>query len=135
MQDTLTRAELEKQVIDCVTETCDLDCNQVLPSLSLVMDLGIDSIDFVDLIYHLEKRFGISIKMGDFEREARSLAQGPFEKNSVLTPAGIESLKIMMPEVSPEKIKEGMTLAEIPKLFTVASLVGMVERKRKAIAR
>jgi len=129
---TLDSAQIEAQVVACLKSACARPDGDFGLGRFLVTDLGLDSIDLVDLIYHLEKTFGITIKMGDFEREARRRTQGDFEVESVLTPAGRESLKLLMPEVPPEKIREGLTLSEIPLLFTVGSLVGMVESKLRS---
>lgn len=126
---TMDRSQIQAQVVECLKSACSRPDGDFGPGRFLVAELGLDSIDLVDLIYHLEKRFGITIKMGDFEREARRRTQGEFEVGSVLTPAGRASLKLMMPEVPPERIREGLTLSEIPLLFTVGSLVGMVESK------
>ena len=126
--------EKATEIVDGVfraVETCtgrkkdELALNQ-----TLVGDLEIDSIDLMDLIYELERRFKVKIQLGELERQARANTKdAPFEVNHVLTPEGMKSLQALMPEVPAEKWKTGLLYEEIPYLFTLESLCRVVQRK------
>jgi hypothetical protein len=93
-------------------------------------DLGAESIDFLDIVFRLEKEFNIRIPQREIERLARGgLAPEEFEIDTILQPKGIERLKEMLPEIPKEEFKEGMSLRELPALFTVAVFCGIVHRK------
>jgi hypothetical protein len=90
-------------------------------------DLGAESIDFLDIVFRLEKTFGIKLPKGEVEQRARGeLGDGEFEVQGVLQEKGLARLRTIMPEVSPEKFKSGLRVKDIPTLFSVATFERMV---------
>ncbi len=90
--------------------------------------LGIDSIDFVDILFELENFYNIELKVSDIEARAKEeLGEIPYEINGILTPEGIESIKKYMPEINPTDLKEGLSVHELVQLFTVHSLCKIVQ--------
>ena len=61
-----TDIELEKRVISIITEQADLNHVDVNPYSRLIDDLGLDSLDIVDIIQALEEEFKISIDYPSF---------------------------------------------------------------------
>lgn len=105
-----------------VIEQADVSLNS-----SLIMDLGAESIDFLDLVFQLEKEFKIKIPRGQLEKNARGdLAEDEFEKGGTLTERGLEALKSYLCEVPPERFKTNMKVNEIPMLFTVETFCKLV---------
>lgn len=97
-----------------------------LPS-RLIADLGAESIDFLDLVFQIEKEFGIKIPRGQLEKNARGdLAEDEFEKGGVLTTEGMTALKNYLNEVPVEYFKANMKVNEIPMLFTVETFCKLI---------
>src|SRR5690606_30226125 len=97
---------------------------------NLMGDLGAESIDFLDIMFRLEKEFDIKIPQREIERQARGgIEAEEFEVDGILQPKGIERLKELIPEIDPAGWREGMALRELPALFTVEVFCGIVKRK------
>ena len=83
--------------------------------------------DFLDLVFQLEKEFGIKIPRGQLEKNARGeLSESEFEKNGVITNAGMKALKKYLNEVPEENFTENMKVNEIPMLFTVETFCKLI---------
>jgi hypothetical protein len=93
----------------------------------LIADLGAESIDFLDLVFQLEKEFNIKIPRGQLEKNARGdLAEDEFEKGGVLTVKGMQALKNYLSEVPAEHFKANLKVSEIPMLFTVETFCKLI---------
>ncbi|MCQ2184059.1 MAG: phosphopantetheine-binding protein [Bacteroidales bacterium] len=58
----MTRTEIEEKVKQFLIEDIEIDEDKITPDARLKQDLGIDSLDFVDIVVVVEKRFGFKIK-------------------------------------------------------------------------
>lgn len=121
--------EIYRKICDCLMDSGGLSKEEIELDRRLIDDLDFDSIDILDLIYEMERKFNISIKLGELEKSAREKTKGPFEENSMLTKAGLETIRKLMPGIPPERITENMCVTDIPRLFTVHSLCSLVQRK------
>jgi acyl carrier protein len=116
-----------EKIQDIIAEALYCEKDQVTKDANLMADLGAESIDFLDIVFRLEKTFGIKIPKGEIESRARGdLADGEFEVNGVLQPKGLERLRAIMPEVPAAAIKTGLRVKDIATLFTVATFERMV---------
>jgi acyl carrier protein len=116
-----------EKIQDIISEALYCDKDQVTKDANLMADLGAESIDFLDIVFRLEKTFGIKIPKGEIESKARGdLAEGEFEINGVLQAKGLERLRAIMPEIPADKIKQGLRVKDIATLFTVATFERMV---------
>ena len=114
----------------CITKATGLAVADVTLEKTLIGDLSIDSIDMIDLIYQIEDEFSIEIKIGELEKSARAhLGEKPFAIDNVITEEGLLVLQELMPEVPREKFTPGIMIHQIPYLFSVRSLCGLVTRK------
>jgi len=110
---------------------CDED--KVKPDASLINDLGAESIDFLDIVFRLERAFKVKIPRGKIVEEARGpLTEEQFQSGGAITDAGITRLREFLSEVPADRIKAPLKAAEIPKLFTVETFAKMVIRQQKA---
>lgn len=115
------------KVREIIADVLVLDQNEVSLNSRLIVDLGAESIDFLDLVFQLEKEFAIKIPRGQLEKNARgNLAEDEFEKGGVLTAPGITALKNYLSEVPAEFFKANMKVNEIPMLFTVETFCKLV---------
>lgn len=58
----MKRTEIEEKVTNFLIEDLEIDANKIAPEAKLKDDLGIDSLDFVDIVVIVEKNFGFKIK-------------------------------------------------------------------------
>lgn len=110
-----------------IADVLVLDEDDVALTSRLIGDLGAESIDFLDLVFQLEKEFEIKIPRGQLEKNARGdLSEAEFEQNGVLTTAGMQALRQYLAEVPAEHFKANMKLNEIPALFTVETFCKLI---------
>lgn len=113
-------AEVYPKVREIIADVLVIDEEEISLNSSLIEDLGAESIDFLDLVFQLEKEFKIKIPRGQLEKNARGdLAEDEFEKGGILTTSGLQALKNYLSEVPADRFKENMKVNEIPVLFTV----------------
>jgi len=115
------------KVREIIADVLVIDEKDVTLDRRLIVDLGAESIDFLDLVFQLEKEFAIKIPRGQLEKNARGdLAPDEFEKGGVLTPAGLSALKQYLNEVPDAYFKPTMKVSEIPLLFTVETFCKLI---------
>jgi acyl carrier protein len=115
------------KVREIIADVLVIDEESISLHSRLIVDLGAESIDFLDLVFQLEKEFGIKIPRGQLEKNARGhLAEDEFEKGGVLTPNGMIALKNYLSEVPAENFKANMKINEIPMLFTVETFCKLI---------
>src|SRR5262249_60298443 len=97
----------------------------------LMEDLGAESLDFLDIVFKLERAFDIQITRGEMESAARGdMSEEEFAPNGVLSPAGLGRLRERMPEAR-DRIQPGLQPVQILGLFSVQTFVNLVEAKRQ----
>ena len=112
---------------------CDLE--RVKLDASLIDDLGAESIDFLDIIFRLERAFKVKIPRGKLVEEARGdLSEAEFDQGGLVSAAGFERLKTYFSEVPSERIKAPVKVADIPRLFTTETFCKIVIRLQRAAA-
>jgi acyl carrier protein len=110
-----------------IADVLVIDESEITLNSRLITDLGAESIDFLDLVFQLEKEFGIKIPRGQLEKNARGdLEPSEFEKSGVITPAGMQALKSYLSEVPAEQFKDNMKVSEIPMLFSVETFCKLI---------
>lgn len=115
------------KVREIVADVLVIDEEDVSLTSRLIGDLGAESIDFLDLVFQLEKEFGIKIPRGQLEKNARGeLTEAEFEKGGVLTEKGLVALKKYLNEVPESQFKAQMKVNEIPMLFTVETFCKLI---------
>jgi acyl carrier protein len=119
-----------------VADALGCDLAEVKPDVSLIEDLGAESIDFLDMVFRLERSFKVKIPRGKIVENARgTLTEAEFEQNGVITEAGMTQLRAYLAEVPAERFKTPMKVKEIPRLFTpetFCKLVISAQREVKA---
>src|SRR5436190_11374636 len=100
---------------------------------SLIDDLGAESIDFLDIVFRLERAFKVKIPRGKILEQARgTLSESEFEKGGVVTEPGLQRLKSFLSEVPAERFKSPLKVADIPRLFTPETFCKIVIRQQRA---
>lgn len=120
-------ADVYPRVREIVADVLVIDEDEVSQDSRLIADLGAESIDFLDLVFQLEKEFKIKIPRGQLEKNARGdLAEDEFEKGGSLTPQGLVALQNYLSEIPADQFKANMKVNEIPMLFTVETFCKLV---------
>ncbi len=113
-----------------ILEALGVDEKEVDLKTRLIVEMDAESLDFLDIVFRLERSFGIKIPRGEIERNARGgLSDEEFEDNGMVTPEGLEALQRVMPEVDPIYFKDGLAVRDIPRLFTVETFYNIVLAK------
>lgn len=120
-------ADVYPKVREIIADVLVIDEEEISLNSRLIADLSAESIDFLDLVFQLEKEFKIKIPRGQLEKNARGdLAEDEFEKGGVLTEQGLQALKNYLSEVPAEQFKSNMKVNEIPMLFTVETFCKLI---------
>ncbi len=128
----MSRDEVYDEVKEVLVDALGLDDEEVTESVTLMGDLGAESIDFLDIVFRLEKSFGIKIPREELF-PGESLMNNPeYVSNGKLTAKGIAELKAKMPHTDISTFQDDPDVNKLPDLFTVAAVVNFVEGKLKA---
>src|SRR5512133_2636529 len=121
------------KVAETMADALGCDVEQVKLDASLIDDLGAESIDFLDIVFRLERAFKVKIPRGKIVEEARGeLSEAEFSQGGVVTAAGVERLKSFLSEVPVERFPNPLKVADIPRLFTAETFCKMVIRQQRA---
>ena len=122
------RAEIVEKVTASLVEALSVDDDEVSLEATLTRDLGAESIDFLDIIFRLEKSFGIKIPRGDLIPE--DIATNPeYTKNGRLTKEGLQELQSRLPYADLTEFSKNPAISNLADIFTVEMIVKYVERR------
>src|SRR4030095_470225 len=123
------------KVAATMADALGCDVERVKADAFLIDDLGAESIDFLDIVFRLERTFKVKIPRGKIVEEARGdLSESEFDKGGVVSDAGVERLRWFLSEVPPERFKSPLKVADIPRLFTTETFCKIVIRQQRAAA-
>jgi acyl carrier protein len=112
---------------------CDVD--QVKLDVSLIEGLDAESIDFLDLVFRLERAFKLKIPRGKIIEDARGdLPEAEFEQKGLVTDAGMQRLRSFLSEVPADRFVTPLKVADIPRLFTAETFCKLVARAQRTAA-
>ena len=131
----ITKTDLEAvypTVAKTIADALGCELAEVKPDASLINDLGAESIDFLDLVFRLERAFKVKIPRGKIVEDARGdLPEAAFEQKGVVTEAGLATLRSYLSEVPAERIAAPLKVADIPRLFTPETFAKLVIRAQR----
>ena len=106
-------------VVRVLVESLNVDEDEVAPRATLQGDLGAESIDFLDIVFRLEREFGIQIPRGELFPE--SIFQGDPElvQDGRVTDKGMGELAARMPYANLNSFDRDRRLTAVSDLFTV----------------
>lgn len=104
---------------------CDVE--DIKLDVSLIEGLDAESIDFLDMVFRLERAFKIKIPRGKIVENARgTLSEAEFEDKGIVSEAGMAQLRAYLSEIPAERFKTPMKMKDIPRLFTPETFCKMV---------
>ncbi len=127
------RNEIVSNVRQIVSQALRVDEKTVELKSSLIRDLGAESIDFLDIVFRLEKAFKIKIPKGELFPE-KLLTDARFVQDGRITAAGIDELKKRIPGADWAEFSKNPVIANLSDLFTVGMIVDYLTEKL-AVAR
>jgi acyl carrier protein len=128
----VSRDEIFQQVQTVLVDALGVDDDEVTPGATLMGDLGAESIDFLDVVFRLEKAFGIKIPREELF-PAETLMNNPqFVSNGKLTKAGLTELRNKIPHTDITAFENDPDINKLGNLFTVNAIVNYIEGKLKA---
>lgn len=96
----------------------------------LIDDLGADSLDFVDIIFQIEKKFGVKIQTKELAfLGGLDFSSPEVMRNGLLTPQTIERLKEWVPALGSAPDPSRVTPAQLFSMISVATFVRLVDKK------
>jgi acyl carrier protein len=132
MATAMSREQVMEQVKTVMVDALGVDDDEVTQEATLMGDLGAESIDFLDIMFRLEKQFGIKIPREELF-PAESLMNNPeFVANGKMTAKGLAELKAKMPHTDTSEFAKNPEVSKLADLFTVGMIVNFVENKLKA---
>ena len=128
-----TREEIFQKVKECLVQALGVDEDEIELKTSLTKDLGAESIDYLDIVFRLEKTFKIKIPRGDLFPE-NLLTNDEYVKDGKMTPIGIQKLREKMPYADLSDFEKNPAITDFADLFTVEMLVNYVTEKLSLVA-
>src|SRR3982075_1666898 len=92
-----TQDEIYTKVSSTLVEALNVDEEEIKPGSTLQGDLGAESIDFLDIVFRLEREFGIKIPRGELFPESIFQGDPDFVQNGKVTEKGLAELRARMP--------------------------------------
>ena len=128
----ISRDEVFQQVQEVLIEALGVDDDEVTDDATLMGDLGAESIDFLDIVFRLEKVFEIKIPREELF-PAESLMNNPeYVLNGKLTETGLAELKNKMPHTDITEFQKDPDINKLGDLFTVNAIINYVSGKLDA---
>jgi len=124
----VTKDDVFKKVQTALVDALGVDEEEVTPQATMVGDLGAESIDFLDIVFKLEKAFGIEIPRKELSPED-ILTNADYVQDGKVTAAGLAELKRRMAFVDFSKFEADPQVRNFSNLLTVGDLCRYVESK------
>ena len=124
-----SQEEIYQKVSATLVEALNVEEEEITPASTLQGDLGAESIDFLDIVFRLEREFGIKIPRGELFPEAIFQGDPEFVQNGKVTDKGLSELRARMPFADLSKFEKNPELAGISDLFTVEMIARYIQGK------
>ena len=128
----ISRNEIFQKVKEVLVDALGVDEEEVIPGARLMADLGAESIDFLDIIFRLEKTFSIKISREELFPAEGLLNNSTLVINGKLTEKGLDLLKKQLPHMDVTEFQKDPSLAKLADQFTVESIVKFLEPRLNA---
>ena len=124
-----TKEEIYSKVSETLVEALNVDEDEIKPTATLQGDLGAESIDFLDIVFRLEREFGIKIPRNELFPESIFQGDPEFVQNGKVTDKGLAELRSRMPFADLSTFEQNPELSKISDLFTVEMITRYIEGK------
>ena len=125
----MTTDDIFPRVRKQLIEALSVDEADVTPTARLQADLNAESIDFLDIVFRLEREFGIKIDRNELFPESIFQGDPEFVQDGKVTPTGLATLREKMPYSDISGFEKNPSFERIGDLFTVDLIVKYVASK------
>src|SRR5213080_1257046 len=115
----MTSDAIYQKVSNTLVEALNVDEEEIQPTSTLQGDLGAESIDFLDIVFRLEREFGIKIPRGELFPESIFQGDPDFVQNGKVTDKGLHELRTKMPFADLGDFEKNPEVSHLSDLFTV----------------
>ncbi|MBN2474820.1 MAG: acyl carrier protein [Pirellulales bacterium] len=123
-----TKDEIFEKIQVALVDALGVEDDEVTPEATLVGDLGAESIDFLDIVFRLEKSFDIKIPRGELFPED-ILTDSQYVHDGRVTEQGLAELRKRMPFANLDEFVQNPVVQDFGNLLTVADMCRFVESK------
>lgn len=125
----MSRDEIFEKVQEVLVDALGLDDDEVTPEATLMGDLGAESIDFLDIVFRLEKAFEIKVPREELFPAEAVLNNPEYVSGGKLTDKGLAEIKEKMPHTDLSEFEQDPDVNKIADLFTVDAIVNFIDTK------
>ena len=125
------KEEIFEKVRQTLVDALSVEEDEVTEEATLTADLGAESIDFLDIVFRLEKSF--NIKIPQEELMPRDILSNPdYVNDRKLNEAGVTALKESMPHADLTEFEKDPDIDKLSNVFTVGTIINFVQAKLAA---
>jgi len=128
----MSRDDIFAQVQEVLVDALAVDDDEVSLESTLMGDLGAESIDFLDIVFRLEKAFGIKIPREELFPAESLMNDAELVHNGKLTDKGLTMLREKMSHTDLTKFEKDPDINKMADLFTVNAIVNYIDNKLNA---
>ena len=128
----MSRDEIFTKVQEVLVDALGVDDDEVTTEATLMGDLGAESIDFLDIVFRLEKAFGIKIPREELFPAESLMNNSEYVHNGKLTEKGLAELREKMPHTDLTSFETDPDINKLGDLFTVNAIINYIEGKLNA---
>src|ERR1043165_8248272 len=114
-----SQAEIYQKVSSTLVDALNVEEQEIQPTSTLQGDLGAESIDFLDIVFRLEREFGIKIPRNELFPESIFQGDPEFVQDGRVTEKGLEELRARMPFADLSQFEKNPEVSKLSDLFTV----------------
>ena len=126
---TMSRDEIFQKVRGVLVDALGVDDDEITAEATLMGDLGAESIDFLDIVFRLEKAFGMKVPREELFPAEGLLNNPDLVSNGKLTDKGLAELRAKVPHTDLTEFEKDPNINKIADLFTVNAIVNYVDSK------
>ncbi|RPJ73475.1 MAG: acyl carrier protein [Alphaproteobacteria bacterium] len=125
----IAQEQVFQRVQDVLVDALGVDEQEVTGKTTLMGDLGAESIDFLDIVFRLEKSFNIKVPREELFPVETLMNNPEFVSNGRFTSKGLAELKAKMPHTDLTDFQYNPDINKLGDLFTVDSIVNYITNK------
>ena len=128
----MSRDEIFQKVQEVLVDALGVDDDEVTPEATLMGDLGAESIDFLDIVFRLEKAFEMKVPREELFPAEGLLNDPELVSNGKLTDKGLTELRERVPHTDLTEFEKDPDINKLADLFTVNAIVNYVDGRLNA---
>jgi len=125
----MSRDEVFQKVQEVLVDALGVDEDEVTADATLMGDLGAESIDFLDIVFRLEKAFGMKVPREELFPVEGLLNSSDLVSNGKLTDKGLAELRARVPHTDLTQFEKDPDINKLADLFTVNAIVNYVNSR------